>query len=126
MSKHHQKHRCWPVDRWPAPDRAAWAAALTPGDPLEPGGLAAGWAPISRRVIAQGYGNWLRWLDEQSLLDPLLPPARRVTKHRVVAYLAELRASVSPFTVQSRVQQLGDALRAMAPEGNWRWIGRAA
>ena len=101
MSEHHRQPRCWPVDRWPAPDRAAWAAALTPGDPFEPGGVAAGWAPISRRVIAQGYGNWLRWLDEQGLLDPLLPPAARVSKDRVVAYLAELRASVSPFTVQS-------------------------
>ena len=118
--------RCWPVVQWPAPDRAAWAAALTPGDPFTPGGLAAGWAPTSRRVIEMNYGAWLAWLQGQGLLDPLVPPAARISKDRVKAYVAALQATKSPFTVASRVQMLGDALRAMAPEKDWRWIGRAA
>ncbi len=118
--------RCWPVAQWPAPDRAAWAAALTPGDPFAPGGLAAQWAPTSRRAIETNYGGWLAWCQGEGLLDPLVPPATRVSKERVKAYVAALQASKSPFTVQCRLQMLGDALRAMAPDSDWRWIGRAA
>jgi integrase/recombinase XerD len=118
--------RCWPVAEWPSLDQAAWTDAQKPGDPLEPGGIAAGWAITSRRQIEKAYGRWLGWLHTRSELDPLLPPAERATRERVAAYLAELRSTCSPFTVQSQLQQLGDALRAMAPEGKWRWIGRAA
>jgi integrase/recombinase XerD len=118
--------RCWPVAEWPAPDRAAWATALTPGDPFTPGGLAARWALSSRRAIEKAYGGWLAWLQGQGVLDPLVPPAARISKEGVAAYVAVLRLTKSPFTVQSRVQMLGDALRAMAPDQDWRWIGRAA
>jgi integrase/recombinase XerD len=118
--------RCWPVTQWPEPDREAWAASLIPGDPFAPGGLAAQWAPTSRRAIETSYGGWLAWCQGEGILDPLLPPAARVSKERVKAYHKALQASKSPFTVVSRLQMLGDALRAMAPDGDWRWIGRAA
>jgi integrase/recombinase XerD len=40
--------------------------------------------------------------------------------------VADLRSQVADFTVFTRVQQVGDALRAMAPTGDWRWVLRAA
>jgi integrase/recombinase XerD len=119
-------NRCWPVAEWPALDQAAWTAALQPGDPFEPGGLAANWAGVSCRMIENGYGRWLGWLDWCGLLDPKVAPEARVTMERVVAYIADLRATTSTYSVQRRLQQLGDAMRAMAPGADWRWILRAA
>jgi hypothetical protein len=46
-------NRSIPVSEWPKLDRDAWSDALRVGDPVEPGGLASGWAPSSRRETAR-------------------------------------------------------------------------
>ena len=46
-----------------------------------------------------------------------------MTRERVAAYVAELQAERAPYTVLSRVRELHDALRAMAPESDCRWLG---
>lgn len=115
-----------PVEEWPILDREAWHRAHIPGDPLDPGGFALRWAPVSRRAIEGGYGYWLNWLDGRGQLDPLQTPAARVTKTQVRDYIAHLRSVVAPFTVQARVQELGDALRAIAEHKDWKWLLRAA
>ncbi len=117
---------CRPVEQWPAADQAAWAQAFVPGDPFSPGGLGAGWVLKSRRAIAGGYGKWLAWLDERGLLDPKASPASRATRPLVATYTKHLQADYSPFTVQGRIQQVGDALRVMAPDQDLRWITRGA
>jgi integrase len=107
-------------------DQAAWTAAQIADDPFEPGGVAAAWAPSTRQVVANGYGLWLTWLAARGSLDAQQSPAERVSKDRVALYAETLAARQSPFSVQARVQQLGDALRAMAPDRDWGWILRAA
>jgi integrase/recombinase XerD len=119
-------NRCRPVVEWPSRDRAAWAAAFIPGDPLAPSGLASQWASVSCRLIENGYGRWITWLDERGELDPLAAPEARITHERVKAFAADLRAATAAYSVQTRLQQLGNALRAMAPAGDWQWILRAA
>ena len=118
--------RCWPVAEWPMHDQAAWARALQPGDLLEEPRAASRWAPKTLETIVNGYGRWLDWLDAQGLFDPAALPEERVSRERVSAYAAELKATVAPFSVATRIQQLGDALRAMAPDGDWGWILRGA
>jgi integrase len=115
---------CLRVDDWPAPDRAAWAAAIQPGDLLEPGGPASHWSPASRRKTASGYGRYLAWLNAKSSLDPSCPPADRVTKEQVSAYVADLSARNRGYTVLCRVQELYDAIRVMAPDRDWAWLRR--
>jgi site-specific recombinase XerD len=115
-----------PLSEWPEPDRMRWSAALEPGDPFSVAGIAAEWAPTSRREIAKGYGRWLTWLDHYGYLDRLSSPGSRVTEERVRAYLADLNKMVAPQTVVSRLLQLQLALRALEPGIDWRWIARAA
>ena len=103
-------NRCLPLDEWPALDRAAWNAALQPGDVLDPGGVAIVWAITSQQLIVNGYGRWLTWLIMNGVLDPLMPPAVRVVPERLRAYAADLRATVGSFTVATRIQQLGNAM----------------
>ena len=119
-------NRCVPLAEWPATDQAAWNAALQPGDVLDPGGVATGWAAATRTIVISGYGRWLTWLAGRDLLDPLLPPAARVTRQRLRDYAEDPRSTVAPFTVATRIEQIGNAMRAMAPEQDWRWIQRAA
>jgi integrase/recombinase XerD len=115
-----------PVDCWPEADQAAWLAAHRSGDVLDPGGVAAAWSPATRRKTAAGYGRYLFWLAERGELDPAAVPAGRVTRERLASYLADLRRDNRGHTIQNRIQELGDALRALAPEGDWRWILKAA
>ena len=115
-----------PVALWPPADRAAWQAAMTPGDPFEPGGIAASWSEATRRKMACGYGRFLVWLKQRGELDEAVGPAVRITRERLTAYLDEIRRSNRGHTIQSRIQELGDALRALVPEGDWRFIKRAA
>jgi len=119
-------NRCWKVAEWPQQDQAAWAAAGLPGDPLCPGGLAARWAEATRRMVENGYGRWIGFLDRSDLLDLTETTAQRATKERVMVYREDLATSTAPFSVLTRLRQLGKALSAMCPEHDWSWILRGA
>ncbi len=73
-----------------------------------------------------GYGRFLFWLQGRAELDPNVEPAARATRERVSAYLEELKRTNRGPTVQNRIQELGDAMRAIAPQRDWRWLLRAA
>lgn len=118
--------RCWPVAEWPAADQVAWEDAQRHGDPFEPGGLVAAWSAATRTVTENGYGRWLAWLDAEGLLAADQTPASRAIRDRMGAYAAALAVVNAPLTVMSRVRQLGNALRTMAPDHDWGWILRAA
>jgi integrase/recombinase XerD len=118
--------RCLPMSAWPPLDRAAWEASCIAGDPLDPGGLASRWAPLTRRVTANGYGRWLGWLDGQDKLDLTVGPAARIDREIVGQYARYLATVLSPVSVASYIQQLFDALRAMTEGHDWSWIMRAS
>ena len=125
-SRPSQGLRCMPVSEWPAPDQAAWAASLQPGDVFDAGGVAAGWAPATQKMAVAGYGRFLTWHSARGDLDPTLPPASRVGRTLLFAYVQDLRVSVAPHTVATCIEEVGHALRALAPDQDWRWIQRAA
>src|SRR6266852_4639788 len=115
-----------PIALWPVADRTAWQAGLKPGDVFEPSGVASRWSAATQRKTASGYGRFLFWLMERGELDGALPPASRVTRRRVEAYLDELKRTNRGHTIQNRIQELGDTMKAIAPQGDWRWLLRAA
>ena len=95
-------------------------------DPFDGGGIAAHWSVATRRKTAGGYGRFLFWLKERNELDVTGDPASRITRERLTAYLDDLRRANRGHTIQCRVQELGDAMQALAPEKDWRFIKRAA
>lgn len=121
-----QPRTCMLVATWPDQDQAAWAKTIACGSPLEPGGWASSWAPLSRRKAEIEYGHWLAWLERQGELDLAQAPALRATPERVSRYLKDLQSRLSSFTVQTRLQGLGDMLRVMTETQQFRWISRAA
>jgi integrase len=118
--------KCLPAALWPPADRAAWAAVMVPGDVFNPGGLASSWSDATRRKTALGWGRYLLFLKERGELDEAVGPAARITRERLTAYLEEIRRTNRGHTIHCRIQELGDALRAMAPEHDWGFIQRAA
>jgi hypothetical protein len=121
-----QPRACLLVATWPDQDQAAWAKAKACGSPLEPGGWASSWAPLSRYKAERDYGHWLGWLQRQGELDLALGAEQRATPERVGRYLKDLQSRLSDFTVQSRLQGLGDVLRVMTETQQFRLVSRAA
>jgi integrase/recombinase XerD len=65
-------------------------------------------------------------LGQRGELDETADPAARITRERLAAYLDELRRTNRGHTIQTRIQELGDAMQALAPNNDWRFIKRAA
>ena len=49
--------RCMKPEDWPAADRTAWEAAMTPGGLLDEAGLAAHWRSATRKSVQDAYGR---------------------------------------------------------------------
>ena len=111
-------------DEWPTPDRDAWHMALVPGDLLEPGGLAAKWAPSTQSGVSTSYGRWLAWLTSGGRLDVELAPAARVTPKAVAGYVGYLREQHASSSAVAYLAFLVMALQAIAPDRDWAWLQR--
>jgi hypothetical protein len=98
--------RCSIIKDWPDRDRLLWESGVERGSLFENGGAGAGWSAASRLKVAEGYNSWLLWLAAKGLYDPNMSPADRVTRERVAAYVRELSATLAPYTVLSRIQEL--------------------
>jgi integrase/recombinase XerD len=114
--------QCRALAAWPDADRRAWAAALSAGDFFEPGGTASAWKPRTRYTVERSHGRWLTWLDHQQLLHPDSEPADRVTRENLGRYIRDLEAVNASYTVLSRLRNLYNAMRAMAPGEDWAWL----
>ncbi len=115
-----------PLAEWPAADRAAWLAAVAPGDLLDDGGPGAHWAPHSRRKRIESYGRWLTHLAGRGLLNENARPENRVRREIVTGYVRELAATVARYTVLCRIEDLYGVMRVIAPGQDWAWLRQAA
>lgn len=111
-----------PFNEWPAPDRQAWEAAVTPGPLFGERGVAAHWAPATQNSYRGSWGRFLRFLKADGELDRHAPFASRARPERVVAYVGCLEARVAPISVWSYVSDLHNILYRLAPEHDWLWL----
>jgi len=114
--------RCMPLQQWPEPDRAAWAAAHRRGGLLDDDGLAASWAPATSDLIARGYGTFLTFLAQTGDLDPTASPADRLTRPRIESYVAYLRELNHSSTVAARILQLIRAIAVLTSTADLVWL----
>lgn len=115
--------RCLPEREWPRGDREAWQRARHRGSLLDEGGLASRWAGSTQATSERSYGRWLAFLVSLRMLDPSEPPAERVSKERIEAYLADLRAHGNASgTIHIRILHLSRMLAVMAPGGCPTWL----
>jgi len=114
--------RCLPVEEWPVFDRIRWEEAFEATDILSANAVTARWSARSRYKTEKGYGRWLDWNLQRAGSIPGISPTARVTRERVAAYVGDLQAVNSSHTVQTRIQELADAMRVLAPDKDWRWL----
>jgi integrase/recombinase XerD len=114
------------VDAWPAADRAFWAKARKSGSVLKTGGRAANWKPRTVKNVELAYGEWLKWITDtqEHLLSK--SPLERVTKVRVREYMDDLPKTLSPSSVQMRLQRLGQMMTAFSESKDFSWLFLAA
>ena len=122
------ERQCLPVAMWPEQDRLVWEAACTPTSILEDtGGELTHLAPISQHKTTKGWGRFithLRFNDPASLTEPA---AARITLRRVRTYVKRLEElGNNTATVLCRLQELADAARILAPDGEFSFINRIA
>ena len=117
--KRDPRRRCLKLAEWPDADRAAWDAAVAASESLlHGGGAAAHWRATTRKTVQDAYGRWLTFLGRNGWLDPDVAPAERVSPEHLRAFIADLQATVAPITVRTRITNLSEALRVMAPEAD--------
>lgn len=119
---------CMKLADWPQADRRLWQEALFPADPFEPtGGTRASHSRQSNFKTEKGYGRWLTWLATTGQLDAEAAPHARITGERVKAYVEHLDGlGNGGQTILSRLQELGEFARAVAPGYDWSFINRIA
>ena len=116
------KVRSLPLDRWPAADRAAWAAACRPSERLKRGGTASHMKDITRRDLVRRYGYFLDHVQRSEGLDPNAAAAGYVSPDRVDRFLAELKGRVRSVTVHGSTYKLCRIAQILDPARNFTWL----
>lgn len=60
------------------------------------------------------------------MLEQALHPGERVTRERVVRYVADLQGLNASGSVFTNIARLWTAMRALMPEQDWQWLGDLA
>lgn len=120
-SMRHLKHL--PEADWPPEDLRLFERAFEPGDVFDDRGApGAHLSERSRRTIRFGWRRWLAFLAAHHPDDLLLKAVDRVTPDRVRAYIEYLNTDVGATSVAMTLTQLYNAIRLIAPDGNWNWL----
>jgi site-specific recombinase XerD len=114
------------VEEWPAIDRRLWLGARNPMRFDRRSRIAGRWSERRCRIICQAYGQWLAFLARTDSLDPAELPEARATPERIKAFVGELQARVSPWSVAMMVQAVHRMLVALAPDHDWHWLAAVA
>lgn len=111
---------------WPAEDRKLWERSFASGGLFDTGGLFSRWSEGTRRLHAQNYGSWLSFVSRKLpvLLDQ--PPADRITKESVAAFVDEGRERLKLRSISNQVLTLAVVARGFAPDAEWGWLFHAA
>ena len=111
-----------PVSEWPEADRKAFRAVYELGDFDETAGPGAHLAEATRGAIRFTYRRRLAFLKAHYPDDLSMPPAERITRERVRAFIDHLSAEIGPSSVAAACDRLYAAARLIAPTTDWAWL----
>lgn len=111
---------------WPAGDRAAWDAVMSPAiTPFDDNSAALALGPFARRKIREAYAAWLHYLLRHGELDLEAAPGARVTRPRLDGWVADQRARGNgATTIYGRLRDLYRALSLIDPGADVGFILR--
>ena len=121
-----QDHHHLPLDIWPDTDRKAWAQAHETGDYFSANGLAAAWAPPTRRRCEVEYGRLLAFQMRSGTLKDICTVGERVAgKDDLQAFIDWLRGKIAPLSVVAALGHISMTVRALDPTSNRSLVRRA-
>lgn len=117
-----------PSRYWPEIDQKSWQTSCASADLLsEDSGARSARRPITNRKAEKGYGRWMTFLTITAPYCLAVPPAMRITRERVTAYVEHLiTLKNSTATILARLQELGEVAKVMGPTQDWRFINQLA
>ena len=108
-------------ESWPKADQQAWRKALTTGDILDDDpGPATLWRSTTRMNNQRAYGLWLTFV--LACQNVRLPPAARITREAVRAYIDLLRPLMASSSLWAQIQRLLSVAKVIAPDQDWSWL----
>jgi integrase/recombinase XerD len=110
------------IELWPKEDQEAWADAIREASLFEDGGLAAKWAPATKKGVVWAYGRWLQWFRDSEGLGPEVGMVERVSPATIAKFATALRARAAASSAAANLNALSRALCVMAPGNDWRWL----
>jgi integrase/recombinase XerD len=113
---------CMPLEQWPQKDKLRYREALQPTTFLARPQPARNWSPKRRRIVEQGYGQWLAFLDANGWLDTDAEPGARATPERVQLFLLGLQGRVSSWSVTMMFQGFVSMVAVMTPASDFGWL----
>lgn len=118
---------CLKLEDWPRKCRRAWEGALSVPGLFDEPKPAARWRRATVEKVRKGFGVYLHWLHWRGQLPEDIDLAALVTLERARDYQEALTAiGGAPLTIYNRLQELHFAMRALAPDKDWSWLGQAA
>jgi len=118
---------CLKPEDWPRKCLCAWEGALSAPGLFDESKPAARWRPATVEKIRKGFGVYLHWLLWRGQLPANIDLAALVTLERARDFQEALTAiGRAPLTIYNRLQELHFAMRALAPNHDWSWLGQAA
>lgn len=118
---------CLKQEAWPRAYFHAWEYAQRPAKLFDESKPAAQWRTATITKVRNGFGVYLHWLKcrglllEDSDLDSLVTVARMRDYQETL-----VEAGCAPLTIYNRIEELHLMMQALAPQGNWSWLGKAA
>ena len=114
--------RSLPLDKWPEPDRKAWAEACRPHLRLQRGGRAADLKAVTRDDLARRYGRFLGFLERTGRLEPDRSALSCVLPDIVGEYVDEMRVRVSSVTAHMSIHKLRRVVEIIDPDFDLGWL----
>lgn len=113
--------RALPLNQWPIEDREAWTAAFKPKGLFDDGIDCSKLKGPTRQSYYGAYARWLRFLTIHFPVLLQSPPATRVTKVTIAAWLKTMQ-ELAPLSRWSEVGCLLRALAIICPNAGFEWL----
>ena len=112
-----------PYADWPQDDRTRWEVAFkSVTDPFGDCGSASHLAERTRLGLQHGYAKFLAFLSTHHPSLLAHPPAARIDREIIEAYVKWQPASCGSVTIVTYLRRLRDALRFICPGEDLAWL----
>lgn len=112
------------IAAWPSTDRIVWERAQHSTGLFDQDARLVGLAPDTLRGREQGFGRFLRFLEQSGLLTNQTTVIPLLTPEIVDGYLVSLRERVRAGSVFEEACRLQSTCRVLFPGQNFSWIRR--